>query len=127
MMSAKLATLDILEINAFWKKVLDVVISVHYVTNIILLRNSNYIVDVVIRPKFGNCGISMTEVIIISILQGPNQTGLGLALGMALGGKGVKTKSHIMLIPTFVEVTGGETGKGWGVFLPSLRRVNTCL
>ena len=33
---------------------------------------------------------------------------------MALGGKGVETKSQIMLIPTFVEVTGEKTGKGWG-------------
>ena len=73
MMSAKLATPGILEINAFWKKVLDVVISIHDVTNRILLRNSNYIVDVVIWPKLGNCGISMREVIIISILQGLDQ------------------------------------------------------
>ena len=42
--------------------------SVHDITNKILSRDSNYIVDVVMWPKFGNSSISMREVIIISIL-----------------------------------------------------------
>ena len=42
-------------------------ISVHDVTNI-LLRDSNYIVDVFMWPKFSNCSISMSEVITTSIL-----------------------------------------------------------
>ena len=41
---------------------------VHDVTDKLLSRDSNYIVDVVVLPKFGNCSISMRE----------------LALGMAL-------------------------------------------
>ena len=49
--------------------IVDVVII--YVYNVIskmLLCDSNYIVDVVMRPKFGNSNISFREVIIISIL-----------------------------------------------------------
>ena len=58
MMSTKTATPDLLKINVFWNKDYDV-------SNKILLRDSNYIVDVVMWPKFGNFTISMREVIII--------------------------------------------------------------
>ena len=68
MMSAKLATLGLLKIKVFWKKGYDVLISVHGVTNKILSRDPNYIVDVVMRPKFGNSSISMRQIIITSIL-----------------------------------------------------------
>ena len=43
-------------------------IFVHDVTNKILWRDSNYILDVVMWPTFGNSIISMKEVIITSIL-----------------------------------------------------------
>ena len=68
MMSAKMATPGLLKITVFWNKGYDVIISVDDVTNKILSRDSNYIVDVVMWPKFGNSNISMREVIIISIL-----------------------------------------------------------
>ena len=68
MMSAKMATLGLLKTKVFWNKGYDVIISVHDVTNKILSRDSNYIVDVVMWPKFGNSSISMREVIITSIL-----------------------------------------------------------
>ena len=68
MMSAKMATLGLLKTKVFWNKGYDVIISVHDVTNKILLRDSNYIVDVVMWPKFGNSSTSMREVIITSIL-----------------------------------------------------------
>ena len=68
MMSAKMTTLGLLKIKVFWNKGYDVIISVHDVTNKILSRDSNYIVDVVMWPKFGNSSISMKEVIITSIL-----------------------------------------------------------
>ena len=45
--SAKLASPGFLKINIFGNKGYDVIISVPEVTNKILLRNSNYIVDVV--------------------------------------------------------------------------------
>ena len=44
----------LLEIVVFWNKGYDVIIPVHNVTNKILSRDSNYIVDVVMWPKFGN-------------------------------------------------------------------------
>ena len=63
MMSVKLATLGLLKIKVLFNKGYDVIISVHDVTNKILLRDSNYIVDVVMWSKFGNSSVSMREVI----------------------------------------------------------------
>ena len=68
MMSTKLATLGLLKIKVFWNKSYDVITSVFDVTNKILSSDSNYIVGVVMWPKFGNSNISMREVIITSIL-----------------------------------------------------------
>ena len=68
MMSAKMATPGLLKITVFWNKGYDVIISVDDVTNKILSRDSNYIIDVVMWPKFGKCSISMRKVIITSIL-----------------------------------------------------------
>ena len=62
-MSAKFATLGLLEIN----KNYGVTIFVHGVTNEILSHGSNYTVVMVMWPKFGNSGICMREVIITSI------------------------------------------------------------
>ena len=47
LMLAKIATLVLLKIELFWNKGYDVIISVHDVTNKVLPRDSNYIVDVV--------------------------------------------------------------------------------
>ena len=68
MMSAKVATLVIVKIKLFWNKGYGAIIFVHDLTNKILLRDSNYIVDVVILPTFGNSSIIMREVMITSIL-----------------------------------------------------------
>ena len=68
MMSAKMAALGLLKIKVFWIKGYDVIISVHDVTNKILSRDSNYIKDVFMWPKFGNSSISSREVIITSTL-----------------------------------------------------------
>ena len=54
MMSAKLATLGLLKIKVFWNKGYEVITSVSDVTNEILSRDSDYIVDLVMWPKFGN-------------------------------------------------------------------------
>ena len=67
-MSGKMATPGLVKITAFWNKGYDVIMSVHDVTNKNLSRDSNYNVDVVMWPKFGNSNISMREVIITSIL-----------------------------------------------------------
>ena len=68
MMSAKMATPGLLKIAVFWNKSYDVTITVNDVTNKILSRDSNYIVDVFVWPKIGNCSIYMREVITTSIL-----------------------------------------------------------
>ena len=67
MMPAKMASLGLLKIKVFWNKGYDVIISVHDVINKILSCNSNYIVDVVMWPKFGNSSIFKREGIITSI------------------------------------------------------------
>ena len=67
-MSAKMAALGLLKLKVCWNKGYEVIISVHDVTNNILLHDSNDIVNVVMWPKFGNPNISTREVIITSIL-----------------------------------------------------------
>ena len=68
MMSAKIVTLGFLKKKVFWNKGYDVITSVYDVTRKILSRDSDYIVDLVMWPKFGNSSISVREVIITSIL-----------------------------------------------------------
>ena len=68
MMSAKMATPDLLKLTVFWNRAYDVIIPVNDVTNQILSRDLNYIVDVFMWPKFGNSSISITEVVTTSIL-----------------------------------------------------------
>ena len=52
-----MATPDLLEIRVIWKKGYDVIIFVHDVANKILSRDSNYIINLVMWPKFGSCSI----------------------------------------------------------------------
>ena len=68
MMSAKMVTPGLRKIKVFWKKGYDVIISVSDITNKTLSRDSNYFVDVVMWPKFGNSSISMKEFMITSSL-----------------------------------------------------------
>ena len=63
-----MATLGLLKITVFWNEGYDVIIPVNEVTKEIPSRDSNYIVDMFIWPKFGNSSISMREAIAISIL-----------------------------------------------------------
>ena len=67
-MSQKLATPGLLKIKIFRNKGYDVIIPDSDVTNKILSRDSNYILDAVMWSKFGNSSISMREVIMTSIL-----------------------------------------------------------
>ena len=62
-----MAMLVLLKIKLFWNKAYDFIISVPDVTSKILSRDSSYIAEVVMLPKFGNFSISMIEVIITSI------------------------------------------------------------
>ena len=70
MISAKIATLVLLELKVFWNKGYNVIISVsvHDITNKIESRDSNYIVDVIMRPKICNSSFPLREVIITLIL-----------------------------------------------------------
>ena len=68
MMSEEMVTLGLLKRKIFQNKSYDVIVSVHDVTNKLLSRGSNYIVHVVMWPKFGSSGISMREVFITSFL-----------------------------------------------------------
>ena len=67
-MPAKMATPGLLKITVFWNKGYDVIIFVYDVTKKFLSRDSNYTVDVFMWPQFGNCSISMREVLTTSIL-----------------------------------------------------------
>ena len=67
MMSAKMATPDLLKITVFWNKGYDVIIHVDDVRKKKLSRDSNYTVDVFVWQKFGNSNISMREVITTSV------------------------------------------------------------
>ena len=68
MMLSKLTTPGLLKTMIFKNKHYDVIFVDSDVTSKTSLRDSNYIVDVVIWPKFSNSSISMAEVIITSIL-----------------------------------------------------------
>ena len=68
MMSAKTATLGLLKLKVFWNKIYDAIICIYDVTNKFWSRDWNYIVDVVMWPKFGNSSTLMKKVIITSIL-----------------------------------------------------------
>ena len=65
---SKIGYVRLFKIKVFWDKSYDVTSSVCEVTEKVLSRDSNYIADVVMWPKFGNSSISMREVIITSIL-----------------------------------------------------------
>ena len=54
-------------LKVFWNKGYGVIISLYNITNKTSSRDSNYILDVAMRPKFGNSSMSMREVVITSI------------------------------------------------------------
>ena len=138
MISAEMTTAALLKVKVFWNKGYDITISVHNVIKKILLRDSNVIVDVFMRLKFGNSRISMREVIISSSLQGLDQkncffeawswfkfNNFGLALGRNLKfysrvAKWLKSKDRKIcgLVPKFVGVTG-EKLLEWDFFYSS--------
>ena len=68
MMSAKMTTPEFLKITVFWNKRYDAIILVNDASNKILSRDSNYIVDMFMWPKFGNYSTSIKEVMTSSVL-----------------------------------------------------------
>ena len=133
-----MATPYLLKITAFWNKGYDIKILVYDVIITNLSSQSNYIVNVVMLPKFGNCSISTTEAIITLILSGFDQkkiffegwfwfkfNNLELLLGMALKihnnlAKGLKLKVRKFwgLTLTFGDGTGEKLVGG--LFTPSI-------
>ena len=128
-----MATPGLLKITVFWNKGYDVIISVDDVTNKILSRDSNYIVDVVMWPKLGNFSIPTKNFNFIRIW--PEKAlffegwswfkfnNLGLAQVTDLKfytsvAKGLKPKVRKFwgIIPTFLEVA--EEKLVGGTFLP---------
>ena len=116
------------------KKDYDVIISVDDVTNKILSCDSNYIVDVFMRLKFGNYSISMREVITTSIviqrlflrvvLVQVQWLGTGTRYKLEIlhqCAKRVKTKSQkIFGANSYVcRSYSGKGGSGGGAFCPS--------
>ena len=67
-MLAKLAASGVLKIKITHNKGYDVIVIRNDITNKINSCHSNYMLDAVVLPKFGNSSISMREVIKASIL-----------------------------------------------------------
>ena len=63
MMSAKMATQGFLKKKIFWKEGYDVIVFVHDVTNKFSSRDSNYNVNLVMWPKYGNSSIIITSIL----------------------------------------------------------------
>ena len=61
MMSAKMAAPALLKIKIFWNKGYYVIYSVYDATNKISPHDSNYIMDVVMWPNFGNSSIKFIQ------------------------------------------------------------------
>ena len=130
----ELATIDLLKIKVFWKKGCDVITFDYDVTNKIISRESNYAVDVVVWPMFGNSSNSMKKLSWPQFYKNLSRktefcegcswfkfNNLGLALDMALRfyrsvEKGLKPKFW-RLILTFAQITGEKAGRR--AFLPT--------
>ena len=120
-MSTKMATPGLLKITVFWNKGYDVIIFVDDLTNKILSRDSNHIVDVFMWPKFGNCSISMREVVTTSTLYGFDQKNLFFC------GKRIKTKKVLGANSYVYRSYSGKTGRGPFWPSPILNRANVSL
>ena len=68
MMSAKMASIDVLKRKAFWKKN-NVLFSVYDATGKILSLDSNHIANLVMWQKFGKSTFSKRQVITTSVLK----------------------------------------------------------
>ena len=68
MMLAKVATQGLLKINIFFNKGYGVINSVYDVINKNVSPESNFIVGVIMWPRFGNSSTSMSEVHVNPIL-----------------------------------------------------------
>ena len=116
MMSAKMATPALLERKVFWNKDYYVIYYVYGVNNEILSYDSNYIMDVVMWPKFGNSSICTREVITTSILQGFDQKNRflwGVAL-VQVQQFGTGTRYKLEILHQSVKKVKTKSQKFWG-------------
>ena len=67
MMSAKMAAPGLLKTKGFWNKGYHVIRFFHDITKKVLSYDSNYVIDVIMWPEFGNYSISMRKVITTSV------------------------------------------------------------
>ena len=67
MMSAKMVTPGLLKTKEFWNKGYHVIRFFHDITKKVLSYDSNYVIDVIMWPEFGNYSISMRKVITTSV------------------------------------------------------------
>ena len=138
-----MATPGLFKITVFWNKVYGVIITIDDVTKEILSRDSNYIVDEFMWPKFGNCSISRSYDNLNFIRIWPQKLlflrgGLGSSsiiwdshwtLDLHQCDKKIKNKSHrVFGTNSYVcRSYRGKNGRGEGLFGPFpsiLNRVN---
>ena len=129
MMSAKMATTDLLKITIFWNNGYDVIIHVDDVTIKILSRDSNYIADMFMWPSLAFLWVNLSQpqfnkdlTRITTFFEGWSWfkfNNLGLTLGTTLNfynsvanGLKLKVRKFWGLIPTFVEVTWKKLVEG---------------
>ena len=133
MISVEMATPELLETKVFWNKLSGVIRYVDDVTNKILSRDPNCIVDVFMWPKLGDSSICMKKLMITWILWEFDENNrfscrvVLVQMGLALGGN-VKLHTRVSkkklkikvegLISTFVEVIMEKTGRGGDPFTP---------
>ena len=134
MMPSKIT--DLLKITVFWNKGYDVIIPVDEVTNKILPRDSNYIVDVIVWPNFDNSTILSEKLSQPQFYKDSTRksaffegwswfkfNNFGLALGTNL--KTSKAEKLKLKVRKFLASYTGKAGK-WDLFAatPILNRVS---
>ena len=108
MILAKMLTLGLLKIKLFWNKSYDVIISAFDITNRVLSYDSNYIVDALVCPKFGNSSISKGFDQKNYFFEGRTWfkfNNLELLVGVILKVNTNVAKGLILKVKTFVEIT----------------------
>ena len=108
MILAKMLTLGLLKIKVFWNKSYDVIISAFDITNRVLSYDSNYIVDALVWPKFGNSSISKGFDQKNYFFEGRTWfkfNNLELLVGVILKVNTNVAKGLILKVKTFVEIT----------------------
>ena len=117
-------TLGLLKRKTFWNKGYDVIFSAHDVIKKFLSRDSNCIVDVVMRPMFGNSNTSVRKVNLNFIRFWPKKTlflrsglgsshKLGIRYGLEISHQSGKKFNQKVLVNSYVcRSYRGKSGRG---------------